>query len=260
MSEKDNVYTISGTCTLKDLSMNLNGMEMVVDGTAEYLIRFTENSLLEYSLSSDLEFVMELPDILFEMEGTGSFSVAMKNLTLDHIVLTETFDSNKMVTDFSEYGEIDTIYNASTSATFHIDGYEYSTHNFDFAEGFTLADVNSLYDAINYEDITWYSDENCTVPVSGTITGKSFESLNLYAKNVAIPAGYAVVISEYESFNSYEYFDLEYFDTYELSNSDYFDVYLTIDNGTRTLFIGDEISLEEGKTYKIEFISPYTED
>ena len=69
---------MSGLVIIHDpVSMNLEGMELNVNGSAEYLIKFTENALLQYSMSSDLEFNVELPDAFFDMEGTGSFSAVL---------------------------------------------------------------------------------------------------------------------------------------------------------------------------------------
>lgn len=260
MSEKDNVYSISGSFTMTNFTMNLEDTELNVNGSAEYLIKFTENALLQYSMSNDLEFNVELPDVIFDMEGTGSFSVVMKNSSSENIVLTETFDESKMISDFSEYGEIEQIDNAIAEATFYIDGYEFSTHRFDFAEGFTLADANNSYDPIDFAEITWYNDENCTTPISGTITGKSFGSINLYAKDVAVPAGYAAVIVEFEDDASYSYYELEYQNTYDFYNTEYYNIYVTIDNGIRTLHTEESLALEEGKTYKIEYVYSYEEE
>ena len=254
LTEEKGVYTISGTCTMDKVTMSMEGMSITADGAVQYTLKFTETDLVEYSLDTELELTTEMPATMFG--ATGSIEFNMTQEGQDKVVFEDKFDSSKMPTDFSDFeAEVEEISNAYASVEFYINGYEYTDDHFDFAEEYDISEND--YHFVDLSELTWYTDEACTTPLSGTtITAKSFETIKLYAKDFAIPSGSAAIIEIYDEDSSVDYVDLSWQETIDFYDYqfEYYNIYVTIDNGTRTLQTEESITLEEGKTYKVEYV------
>jgi len=255
MTKENDIYTIAGTCTFTDIAMEMMGLAMECDGVATYTLKFTTDAILEYGLDLDMEMIMEFPDVMMGGEGEGKTVMTVSSDSVDKVVFSETFDDTKMENDFSEYEEeIGEISNARVNVQFVIDGYTYTNIGVDFTEGLAVADFAGHYELGLLSDITWYTDEGCTTAFTGFNGLKSFDDdIKLYAKNVATPTGYACVIETGLFEDEVSYYNIETESVYYISTTA--DVYLTIDDGERTLYTESTLTLEEGRTYLIEYVS-----
>ena len=262
MTKENDIYTIAGTSTVKDIAIDMMGFGMECDAVATYTFKFTTDAILEYGLDVEMEMSMEMPDIMMGGAGEGSFVIATSNDSKTKVVFSETFDESKMVRDFSEYEEeLGEIENTFTNVKFVIDGYNYTSIGVDFTEGLVVADLADYEELAILSNITWYTDEDCTTAFTGFNSLKSFNDVELYAKNVTVPTGYACVIEKNYIEDEISYYNISY---YNISTDPVYtlgfitdEVYLTIDNGERVLFTEETISLESGKTYLIEFVTDY---
>ena len=149
------------------------------------------------------------------------------------------FDLVKFENDFENWvsGSIE---NRSINITYKINGSYYTNESLTFGEELTLIDLSERVPGLN---VTWYLDEECTIPASSLSITPSYD-IEVYAKVEEAPEGKALIIAKSDE---YSYAELYLVEAGVIDFAEIFDDY----EGERVL-VGIEVNdeVQDGTTFE----------